>query len=807
MAKVFWSNPVNGSFQDATKWSGGDVPGASADAVLNAGGSYKVTSDTSATVAGVQTTAGAQLIVGPNTVFTATRGTDGGVNGGVITVDNSTFATAGTIDQTGALNLFGGTLQITAAATLTGSGAVNLASGSAGHAQTIVGATASTRLTNQSTIQGAGYVGDGSLTMLNTSSGAIDANAQGLLLIQMGPSASMAGNLQNEGKIAELNIGVLTIQNTNINNTGGVISAQGSGLLTMNSSKCTGGYISTYAGAQLAFNGATATGVQLTIASGGKFAVNGVGNAIYEGKLTGAALANSGATTINGALMVDGAIENYGTITVNASGNTLLADSTTLEGGGSVILAGGSVSSTGSKRQNLINVDNTISGQGQLGAGLLSLENASKGVISANVAGQLMIDLGPSPSNKGNLLNAGKIQAVGVGSLTIQNAIISPDAGIEGTIGAMGSGPLTLTNVSCRGDEIMSATGAQVVFNNATTTGPVTIAAGGQLTIEGNLDGLLYWLTNDGLVEINSTLVMSGHAKNNGQINLVNGAPAVLDIGAGGLVLVGDGAVALGDGTITTQGAVETLYNYKNTISGDGTIGTGADGLKLVNHGLIDGASLTINTGAATIFNGGTIEETTANKTTTVKSAVQNEGVLSVMAGTLAVNGAVSGTGSVKIGGGVAEFEAGVSQIVAFTGKTGQLQLGDSQAFTGVISGFSKTGGTSLDLRDINYIAGVTQATFANGVLTVTDTDHTATIKLDGDYSNSTFTVSSDGDGGTLVVDPTVRPASAVGASPGWLAAAMAAMGARPAGAHDARPLDRRQEPTMLATPPRAMFA
>ena len=69
-----------------------------------------------------------------------------------------------------------------------------------------------------------------------------------------------------------------------------------------------------------------------------------------------------------------------------------------------------------------------------------------------------------------------------------------------------------------------------------------------------------------------------------------------------------------------------------------------------------------------------------------------------------------------------------------------------------------ETGATSLDLGDIAFGTS-TNASFAgtaaSGLLTVTDGAHTAKIKLLGNYTGSTFMVSSDGHGGTTVIDPT----------------------------------------------------
>jgi hypothetical protein len=114
----------------------------------------------------------------------------------------------------------------------------------------------------------------------------------------------------------------------------------------------------------------------------------------------------------------------------------------------------------------------------------------------------------------------------------------------------------------------------------------------------------------------------------------------------------------------------------------------------------------------------------------------------------------------VRIAAGTAVFASTFSQSVAFTSKTGVLELAKSQSYAGTISGFSLTGGTSLDLTDVVFASAKTKATFVengaktSGVLTVTDGTHSAHITLAGNFSSSTFTTSSDGHGGTSVVDP-----------------------------------------------------
>jgi len=159
--------------------------------------------------------------------------------------------------------------------------------------------------------------------------------------------------------------------------------------------------------------------------------------------------------------------------------------------------------------------------------------------------------------------------------------------------------------------------------------------------------------------------------------------------------------------------------------------------------------------------------------------------VLGDFGGTLTVDGAVTGTGTAEIDGGTADFAGSFSQNVAFLGAGGgTLELAHSQTYAGEISGFSRTGTTTLDLEDIAFISGTTTATYSgaatSGVLTVTDGTHIARITLEGNYLSSKFTVSSDGHGGTSIGDP------AAVASTHRFVAAMAGFGSSAGFSHSA---------------------
>ena len=105
--------------------------------------------------------------------------------------------------------------------------------------------------------------------------------------------------------------------------------------------------------------------------------------------------------------------------------------------------------------------------------------------------------------------------------------------------------------------------------------------------------------------------------------------------------------------------------------------------------------------------------------------------------------------------GASAEIDGVSARSVTFTGTTGTLKLGDSLAYTGHVTGLA--GDDAIDLSDVRYGAD-TQATFSGnttgGTLTITDGSQTANIALNGNYLASGWTLSSDGKGGTLVVDP-----------------------------------------------------
>jgi hypothetical protein len=103
--------------------------------------------------------------------------------------------------------------------------------------------------------------------------------------------------------------------------------------------------------------------------------------------------------------------------------------------------------------------------------------------------------------------------------------------------------------------------------------------------------------------------------------------------------------------------------------------------------------------------------------------------------------------------------------------SSGGLTLGNSQAFAGLVAGFSGTN-VFMDLQDITYIgsgsAGATTVSWtqivssganASGTLMVSGGGHSADLTLLGQYVTGNFSIFADSNGGTLVFDPPIAAA------------------------------------------------
>jgi hypothetical protein len=132
-------------------------------------------------------------------------------------------------------------------------------------------------------------------------------------------------------------------------------------------------------------------------------------------------------------LPLEGTINNIGTIALNSTGDhttlQIIGDGVTIEGGGKLTLSDCSANAiVGTTSTSILsNVDNTITGAGQIGSddGTLTLINQVHGTIDTNVAGNILT-LGT-----GSLItNNGVLEALNDGTLQILDAVTGTGSAI-----------------------------------------------------------------------------------------------------------------------------------------------------------------------------------------------------------------------------------------------------------------------------------------------------------------------------------------------------------------------------------------
>ncbi|OSI83469.1 VCBS domain-containing protein [Bradyrhizobium canariense] len=168
-------------------------------------------------------------------------------------------------------------------------------------------------------------------------------------------------------------------------------------------------------------------------------------------------------------LPLSGNIDNIGTIELNSSGSEtdleLIEHGITLQGHGQVILSDSSENViTGTVSDvTLTNVDNTISGAGHLGDGMMVLVN--EGTIIATGTNALDIDTGANA-----VTNTGTIEATGTGGLEVHSNLVN-----TGVLWANGGNVTIDGNVSGNGTAQIS--GSATLEFGAASSAHVTLDA------------------------------------------------------------------------------------------------------------------------------------------------------------------------------------------------------------------------------------------------------------------------------------------------------------------------------------------
>jgi hypothetical protein len=244
LASMNWSGPSrtnrSGSWNAASNWTQGIVPASQSPAIVNAAGSYTLTSSQDNVVGAVSiSTATATLAIAGGSFTIA--GTAGSSNAGTIAIaDGRALTLSGIMTDTGTIALSSSgdvtNLLVSASVTLKGTGALTMTD----FGQNMVASNgAAAAFTNAATIAGSGQIGDSNLSLVNQAGGIIDATgARAALVINTGANSvrnsvlmeatgtaglTVAGALVNNGALA-VSVGTLSV--------GGGLSGTGSAVIS-----------------------------------------------------------------------------------------------------------------------------------------------------------------------------------------------------------------------------------------------------------------------------------------------------------------------------------------------------------------------------------------------------------------------------------------------------------------------------------------------------------------------------------------------------------------------------------------------
>ncbi len=552
--------------------------------------------------------------------------------GSVVKTANNTADLTGNNSYSGGTDIQAGAVRVNSPAAL-GTGGVTMASG----AFLQLDYNGATNVALNNVLSGDGFlVKDGSGTVVintagNTYNGGTIINA-GRLGLNFGDGLGTGNVLINAG--AELGIGGITVGNA-LSGAGRVVkTANNLGSLTGNNSHSGGtdiqggtlevlstgalgtGGVSMAAGTSLSVNylGAANTALSNVLSGAGSLVKSGSGTVVinnagnsYTGGTTitagrlglnfgdglgtgnvaisaGAELGIGGVTvanSISGAGRVIKTANNIGSLTGNNThsggtdiqGGTLVVNSPTALGTGSVSMATGTALNVNYAGSANVALNNVLTGAGSLikdGSGTVIMNTAGN-----SYSGGTTINSGRLGLNFGDALGTGAVAVaagaqLAIGDITFGNAVSGAGQIVKTSSGAAS---LTGTNTHSGGVDIQGGSLA-VTGNGALGTGTVSIATGASLnytntaasTFSNGLSGAGTFnklgagqLTFSSNFSVGGLSLQAGRTRMNvvGTTNVTVGAAATLD-GTGRIVgnLINNGIVAPGNsiGTLTVQG-------------------------------------------------------------------------------------------------------------------------------------------------------------------------------------------------------------------------------------------------------------
>lgn len=580
-ADTVYTGPNNGDWNFVGNWSFG-VPSTAIDTRVNNNASnvtVLLANNQTGNTAGLTIDAGDAVNVGDNSTLN--------IGGNLVNNGTLKFLPVG---NTSYLNFGSPT------ASITGSGVIDLNYG-AGPGQARLNTVGSGVVTNHSTVRGSGYLYD--IRFVNASDGVIENNqTSGSLYID---AFGNTGSFVNNGVIRALAGSTVSLAG----DFGGDDSFTG-----------TGTYLATGAGAVFQLvNDATVVGGTFSSNAGGEVVVPANHNVSISGS------ANTGTFRVrnNATLRVSGAINNTGTMIVNAGANdahlTIAAD-TTLSGTGSIVLTSdptqGLARINGTNGVLTIGAGQTIRGGGYIYDGRVVNNGTIQG-DATSAQGGMYIDAWGGDTNA--FINNGTIKATANSFVSLVGDFGGDDAFRgNGTYRADGTNALLhlANSVEIIGGNFTTTAGGEIrvpAGHTARLTGP-TITTGSTVAVLNN--ARLYLTGNTSLVGTvdvraganDASLTSDADATISGGGSIVlNSNPGVSSarMDGGGKVTLATGATIKGNGFLYDNRLVNNGLVLADRATGSMYLdswGGGAVGEGIVNNGTmqaIAGATLTLS--------------------------------------------------------------------------------------------------------------------------------------------------------------------------------------------------------------------
>ena len=658
-----------------------------------------------------------------NGVIEAVSGTNTLMN---VTIDGGDIK----IDPGAILDLTGGSdpnhaLTIDGTVTFEGGGTVKLDFTT----YKIVAGAGGGTLDNETTIEGAGQIGngDGLLSLNNEAGGTIDADISGhQFVLDTGNTIINSGTLEatngatlviddgvNNFNTIKADGGAITITltgnvNSVVDNDGGTIEALDGGQITVNAP----GGVLNLAGGTIDADGAGSTiSITANVATG---TGSGFGNAGLIEALNGGSVS----VTANG-----GGVSNSATIKADGGDITLTAAAALGDGNGITNLAGGLIEAldAGTVTLNSSNVllnsnGATIKADGgtvvfNINAGLT---NVTGGTVEADNGGILKFNHTDNVSNTGVIeLNSTSDQTSSTKLVIVEGLNLQGGPG-----GQTGPGQVTLNDSS--NNAIVSDGSAATLTNVDNTISGAGTIGDAHLTLHNEQYGVIdadgvnalildtgaNTITNAGLLEATNgaTLEIKSSVANDGGTITASGAGSVVELF--GVTVTGGTLESSGNGVIETATASGT-----STLSGvtmnDGSILKASDGT------FIDLEDTTTINGTVTFEGGGTFVLDAPRK--------RRRSSLGPTGGTLDIAAGATLTGSGDIGNAGAPDATSLTLNNAGTidadgnGATLDIDTGNTVTNTGTIEA---TNGGTLEIDDAVNNAGGTIKALHGGTIT-----------------------------------------------------------------------------------------